>query len=194
MSIIKKIKTIWKRIGNDIYYLKGKVGIGLTNPDLLLTIEDSLSTAKIVRMRNLSTGSQADIMVMNINATAASIGNHFIEFRDSGGLIGNIEGNGTGTNYITTSDIREKHNITPLNNCLDKCDSINPIEYTGKEDSTNTKNWGFSAQEIAEVFPDACIAHEGKDGTWGMDYGKMTPILFQMVKELKAEIELLKIT
>ncbi len=49
---------------------------------------------------------------------------------------------------------------------------------------------GFIAQEVREVMPE--VVQEHSDGTLSLDYGRLTPLLVEAIKELRAENELLK--
>ena len=151
-----------------------------------LNVKDTIDSTRMMLFENLSTNAGADVLTMKVGVTAANTLNIFTIFQDGGGFIGQIQGNGTGVNYVTTSDIREKANITPLSDVLGQIEQITPFAYTGKD----SESWsvGFSAQEVAGVLPDG-PANCGKDGLWGMDYGKMTPFLWQGVKELIARME-----
>jgi hypothetical protein len=45
---------------------------------------------------------------------------------------------------------------------------------------------------LQEVVPQAVTGEKDGDNMQGVDYSKLVPILVQAIKELKAEIELLK--
>jgi hypothetical protein len=71
---------------------------------------------------------------------------------------GNI-GAPTGTNIYNASDERLKQNISTLSNSLDVINALNPVQFNwidNFEESENGKNlYGFVAQEVQDVFPDA---------------------------------------
>jgi hypothetical protein len=71
---------------------------------------------------------------------------------------GNI-GAPTGTNIYNASDERLKQNISTLSNSLDVINGLNPVQFNwidNFEESENGKNlYGFVAQEVQDVFPDA---------------------------------------
>ena len=49
---------------------------------------------------------------------------------------------------------------------------------------------GFIAQEVKEIFPEVIMQDD--DGYYSVDYAKLTPVLVEAVKELKAEVVELK--
>ena len=52
------------------------------------------------------------------------------------------------------------------------------------------KDIGIIAQEVQKVLPEA--VGERKDGTLGVRYEQIVPLLIESIKELKSEIESLK--
>ncbi len=104
------------------------------------------------------------------------------------------------TTWQQTSDIKVKDNIRPIGQALDKICSLNPshFEYKGKEGITKT---GFIAQEFEQVFPGHVSEIKPLDEYKEyFEEGEMMktidpdliPYLVQAIKELKAEIEILK--
>jgi predicted heme/steroid binding protein len=102
---------------------------------------------------------------------------------------------GTGTVYSNAgfltntnpSDRRLKTNIIPLTYGLSDILKLNPVSYNWK-DGTNGKQFGFIAQEVQEVMPDAV-----KPGEYlGLEKDAIYSALVNSVKELNKEIELLK--
>ena len=65
----------------------------------------------------------------------------------------------SGTNIYNASDERLKQNISTLSNSLNVINALNPVQYNwidNFEESENGKNlYGFIAQEVQNVFPDA---------------------------------------
>jgi hypothetical protein len=103
----------------------------------------------------------------------------------------------------TCSDIRYKKNIRTLDNALDKVARLRGVAFNWKRDTypeyqfSGDEQVGLIAQELKEVFPQA--VSKDNNGYYNVDYGKLTPLLVEAVKELKAqneelrqEIELLK--
>ena len=62
------------------------------------------------------------------------------------------------TNFISTSDIRLKENIVPIENALDKVMKLNGKQYNWKKDEEKKLQSGLIAQEVEEVIPEVVIS------------------------------------
>ena len=91
-----------------------------------------------------------------------------------------------GTTYNTTSDIRLKQDIEPLE-ATDKLMAMNPVSYVWKADPDGPRSMGFIAQEMQEVMPEAVST--GDDNMMNMDYGRITPILVSALQDAHKKIE-----
>ncbi|MEW6100709.1 MAG: tail fiber domain-containing protein [Candidatus Omnitrophota bacterium] len=93
--------------------------------------------------------------------------------------------------WLVGSDLRFKENISTLNNLLNKILSLRPVSYNVKGNrSGQDRYFGLIAQELEEVFP--ALVFTDKDGYKYIDYGKMSVLLLEAVKEQQKEIEQLK--
>jgi hypothetical protein len=106
------------------------------------------------------------------------------------------------------SDFRLKENIKPIENALDKIQKISGVHYQWKDkvtelgfDPTTKQDIGVIAQEIQAVLPEAVkpapfdyIGGSSKSGEnyLTVQYEKIVPLLIEAIKELKAEIDILK--
>jgi len=99
-------------------------------------------------------------------------------------------------NFIPSSDKRWKTNIKPLQGALDNVLKLQGVSY-----NWNTKDYpnngfddkpqiGFVAQEVEPVLPE--LVSTDDNGYKGVDYDKMTAVLVEAVKELKAQNDALK--
>jgi hypothetical protein len=111
---------------------------------------------------------------------------------NSGGSL-TVRGGGSfgGDIYIggainTSSDIRLKENIRFLTNCLDKVDKIDTVYFNYINDPSKELNIGFIANNFIEDFPE--ILKKPEEGYYSLDYSRVTPILMNCIKELKARI------
>jgi hypothetical protein len=114
----------------------------------------------------------------------------FQGFNASGGDLGSIQRNGgsLAVLYNTSSDIRLKENILDAESALDKISKIKVRQFDWIGCNMH-QEYGFIAQELNEVYPEVV---NSQTKTWGVDYGKLTPILLKAIQELKAEIDALK--
>jgi hypothetical protein len=93
---------------------------------------------------------------------------------------------------VITSDARLKTNITPLTNTLEKLTKVRGVLYDWNDEaktlgrSTGRREIGVLAQDVEAVFPEL-VVNWGKDNYKAVDYGKLTGVLIEAVKELRAE-------
>jgi hypothetical protein len=106
--------------------------------------------------------------------------------------------------WTVTSDERVKTNINQYTKGLETILAINPVtyDYNGKAgfDSTSIGNIGIIAQDVLNVIPESINTYqallneddEEKTELYNFDSHALTFILINAVKQLSAEIELLK--
>ena len=117
----------------------------------------------------------------------------YARFLSSGNstLAGEINGStATSVIYGTTSDYRQKKNIKPLENGLERLSKLKPVKFDWKENDSSAE--GFIAHEVQEIFPDAIYGVKDGEKPQGMDYGRITPLLVKAIQELKADNDSLK--
>lgn len=120
----------------------------------------------------------------------SGIGNWYI--RDGSETRFTFDDNGsfTATNNITAySDIRLKTDIKLIPNALTKVSSLRGITYTRID--SGDKGTGVIAQEIEAVLPEAVETNE--DDIKSVAYGNLVGLLIEAIKELKAEVNELKL-
>ncbi len=83
--------------------------------------------------------------------------------------------------WATFSDRRLKNKIELITNALDKLDQIHGYTYNWKNKSDSSRQVGVIAQEIELVMPEA--VKTGSDGYKTVDYGKLSALLIQAVRE-----------
>lgn len=91
---------------------------------------------------------------------------------------------------INTSDARMKKNIQPINYGLQTVMQLKPVSFEWIKGTPQT-NLGFIAQDILKVVPEAIVQPEN-NGTLGLKYSELIPVLTKAIQEQQAEIELLK--
>jgi hypothetical protein len=94
------------------------------------------------------------------------------------------------------SDVRLKTNLTPLTNVLEKLNYVRGVSFEWNETyksiggSSVGRELGVIAQEVETVFPE--VVTQLDNGYKTVDYSKLTAVLIEAVKELKAENDALK--
>tara|TARA_R100000697_G_C5388130_1_gene181910 strand:- start:17 stop:745 length:729 start_codon:yes stop_codon:yes gene_type:complete len=124
------------------------------------------------------------------NALARGSNGTILAFYSGSGGAGNISVSGNAASYNTTSDYRLKENITPIENGLDRLNSLKPVKFDWKEGGTSSE--GFIAHEAQEIFPDAVTGEKDGDDMQAMDYGRITPLLVKAIQEQQTIIDDLK--
>ena len=112
---------------------------------------------------------------------------------------GTITANGNVVAYSTAiaSDAKLKDNVETLDGCLDKVCQMRGVSYTWNDQSSKegVEDIGVIAQEMAEIYPEVVTEVEGLNGRdphLTVDYARLTAVLINAVKELRAEVEDLK--
>jgi len=135
--------------------------------------------------------------------------NHLIALNGGGNfLIGTstnlgykLFANGTAaglSNWNNVSDGRLKKDVTPVINGLDKIKQLNGITFnwdkTLRPDlNVDDKNHlGLIAQDVEAILPQVVTTGEDEFGTKTIAYSDIVPVLIEAIKELSAEITILK--
>ena len=88
------------------------------------------------------------------------------------------------TGSITAnSDVRLKKNIERIENALEKVEQISGYTYNTIYDED--RHAGVIAQEIDKVLPE--IVNKGNDGLMGVEYGNISALLIEAIKDLKTQ-------
>ena len=94
------------------------------------------------------------------------------------------------------SDSRDKTNVQPSTYGLDFINKLNPVTFDwDMRDGAKVgdKDLGFIAQELQKVDDENLkLVYANNPDRLEASYGRLIPVLVQAIKELKAEIELLK--
>jgi hypothetical protein len=103
-------------------------------------------------------------------------------------VIGNICATGS---IGACSDGRFKKNVRPLGDALAMVERLSPVRFDWKRDEfpehhfDDSHQIGFIAQEAREVLPE--IVAQGSDGYLSVDYGRLTPVIVEALKQIKRE-------
>jgi hypothetical protein len=92
--------------------------------------------------------------------------------------------------WNTLSDKRLKTNLNKISNAVDKVTRINGYYFNWEHGKDTGRHVGVIAQEVHEVLPE--IISEDSKGLKSLDYGKLTPLLIEAIKEQQKIINELK--
>ncbi|MEQ9374845.1 MAG: tail fiber domain-containing protein [Imperialibacter sp.] len=88
---------------------------------------------------------------------------------------------------FSSSDIRLKENIKPLDSPLDKILASEGLSYNYKADADTEVHFGVIAQEIEKLFPH--MVKEDSRGYKSVNYTELIPVLIEAIKEQQKLIE-----
>ena len=115
-----------------------------------------------------------------------------IQFSIGGTTKGSVTVASSGTTYNTTSDLRLKTDIKPIENATIKLLEMNPVEHKWKANPQDDAVHGFIAQEMKEIVPEAVYGEPNGDEMMSMDYGRITPVVVAALQDALKEINELK--
>tara|TARA_E500000318_G_scaffold105427_2_gene112344 strand:- start:360 stop:1532 length:1173 start_codon:yes stop_codon:yes gene_type:complete len=92
-------------------------------------------------------------------------------------------------NVTAYSDVRLKSDIETIENGLEKVEQLRGVTYTRNDFEEQGQQVGVIAQEIEEVLPQVVKTASDEMETKSVDYGKITAVLIEAVKELSARVK-----
>jgi hypothetical protein len=183
------IVEVSSQYGDGAY---GKVNVGYrpppddSKPGVELTSGPSQGKI-IVGGADPGDGTDPPIIVLEGNAVA-QVGIGTDSPAEALHVVGNVYVTG---GVFTYTDTRGKTNIEPIANALDKVDGLSGVTYNlrgevlQKMEGSAGRQVGFLAQEVEQVVPEAVKTMP--DGYKAVDYARLTALLVEAVKDLKAE-------
>jgi len=91
--------------------------------------------------------------------------------------------------WVTYSSARHKTNVKTVKNPIDTVKSLRGVTYDWK--GTGQADVGFIAEEVGAIVPE--VVSFGQDGrAEGIDYGRLTSVLVEAMKQQQSEIEKLQ--
>jgi hypothetical protein len=109
------------------------------------------------------------------------------QYRFTADTAGNFIARGNVTAY---SDARLKTNVKTIENALDTVGKMRGVTY--ERIDSGEKGVGVIAQEMKEILPEVVMEAASEQEFMSVSYGNIVGVLIEAIKELKAEIEVLK--
>jgi len=137
---------------------------------------------------HVETTGTGDVIYIAAN-TGGSAGQsvYVIPVRTAGTLRGGLQWNGTNLLYNNSSDARLKDNVADADDAASLIDAIQVRKFDWKESGSHQR-YGFIAQELVEVAPEAVHQPEDEEEMMGVDYSKLVPMLIKEVQSLRARV------
>jgi hypothetical protein len=108
-------------------------------------------------------------------------------FVNGNGAVGSIFTNGSVTLYNTTSDQRLKENIQDSDSSSSLIDSLQVRKFDWKANGSHQR-YGFVAQELLTVAPEAVNQPEDTEEMMAVDYSKLVPMLVKEIQSLRKRL------
>ena len=170
--------------------------IDLSSGDLTLDVAGDIvldAAGEEVRFKDGSTN-VGHISLDSDNLTAKSLvsDKDFIVKGNDGGteitaltLDMSAAGAATFNNNVTAfSDERLKSDITTLKSSLERVLQMRGVSYTRNDNVEGGEQIGVIAQEVEKLYPQVVLTADDEQGTKSVDYGRLTAVLIEAVKEL----------
>lgn len=179
--------------------------IDLSSGDLTIDVQGNiqLDGDDNGEVRFLDGGTQYSIVKKDGNnavyQSVISDGDFVIQGNDGGSIITaltlDMSGAGAATfnNDVTAfSDKRLKTDISNIENGLDKVMKMQGVHYKRNDVENAKPQIGVLAQDMEAIIPEVVLTADDEMQTKSVDYGKLTAVLIEAIKDLKAEIDELK--
>lgn len=122
------------------------------------------------------------------NNTFGNSGASFLSFGSGGTQIGGVtQSGGSAVLYNVTSDQRLKENIQDADSASSLIDAIQVRQFDWKTDQTHQR-YGFVAQELVTVAPEAVHQPTDTEEMMAVDYSKLVPMLVKEIQSLRQRV------
>ena len=162
--------------------------VGTTTTDIWTG--SATNTGFKVEASGTTTIARSGFASLLLKRTTASTGN-IVEFAYGTTQVGSISTNGTITSYNVSSDQRLKENIVNAPDASSNIDAIQVRSFDYISDKSSVK-YGFIAQELVTVAPDAVYQPSNPDEMMGVDYSKLVPMMIKEIQSLRKRVALLE--
>ena len=123
--------------------------------------------------------------------TDATTSQQQISFVNPNGVVGTITTSGSATAFNTSSDQRLKENIANAEDAGSLVDALQVRQFDWKADGSHQR-YGFVAQELLSVAPEAVHQPIDPDEMMAVDYSKLVPMLVKEIQSLRARVAALE--
>ena len=106
-----------------------------------------------------------------------------------------VNGSVKANSFPSSSDVRFKTNIRPVENALDKVKALRGVYFNWNQEAFPEKNFaaevelGFIAQEVEKIIPEIVSKDKSKDEYRSVKYDKVVALLVEAIKEQQKQID-----
>jgi hypothetical protein len=206
ISIYNSASAERVRFAYDDDNVRLQIGVGSSPSTYALAIDNSGrttfgSTIQSVGLVNLWTAANAANVLYMYKDTQvqATIGfksstdtNFYVGTGSSTiGTYGLYQAN-TSTAWTAVSDERKKDIIEPISDAINKVSTLRSVIGRYKTDVPEKRRAFLIAQDVQAVLPEAVDVNESNEGTLGLAYTDVIPLLVAAIKELSAKVAALE--
>jgi len=182
-----------------------RVGVGTISPSTKLDVNGTVTASGnlLVGTTTSAINDSNSVVIVSNNGsvvgqvicnhgTGVGSGEKFANFGYAGSSIGSITQSGTvAVSYNLTSDQRLKENIQDAAPASALIDAIQVRQFDWKKDNTHQR-YGFVAQELVTVAPEAVYAPADPNEMMAVDYSKLVPMLVKEIQSLRVRLAVLE--
>jgi len=182
-----------------------RVGVGTISPSTKLDVNGTVTASGnlLVGTTTSAINDSNSVVIVSNNGsvvgqvicnhgTGVGSGEKFANFGYAGSSIGSITQSGTvAVSYNLTSDQRLKENIQDAAPASALIDAIQVRQFDWKSDGSHQR-YGFVAQELVTVAPEAVYAPADPNEMMAVDYSKLVPMLVKEIQSLRVRLAVLE--
>ena len=164
--------------GNTIHGATSSIGDSNANFHIAGNSNDGNETVLYLRNHNTPSGKYHKVGPTNNQGFIVYNQDNVGQYQTSGG-----------TSWVGTSDERLKTDLTPIENGLQKVSTLRAVTGRFITDEESVSRSFLIAQDVQAVLPEAVDVQDDEQGTLGLSYTEVIPLLVASIKELKTELD-----
>jgi len=188
----------WTESEDDIHRVDGNVGIGMSDPRAKLDVAGGIRILRDDDFAGFGEGEGLELFYDPVERVGIiQVYQRFMGYRRLNFAHGNVGVGVMNPDYRLDVAGECKTNVKTVDNALEKLTQIRGVTFDWNEKyealgrSTGHRELGVIAQEVEEIFPEL-VTTWGDDNYRAVDYGRLTGVLIEAIKDLKAENDEMK--